>query len=147
VSIPADYNNQKGRCCRYVVISEISDGKPLPPKAVYTNNDVSPQVCEKCGWSKCKCKQWPREVRMNVWELLNLYNNKIKRYNKFHGEYEQIKAVVKSIERLGAVVPEKYTDRLLRLNEILNNMEVEMHTQDRELTRLGVAHSNYPLHS
>lgn len=40
VSIPSDYNNQKGRTCRYVVIAELSESKPLPHKEVYNNKDL-----------------------------------------------------------------------------------------------------------
>jgi hypothetical protein len=40
VSIPNDYANQKGRCCRYVVASELTVIKPLPPKEVYTQRDI-----------------------------------------------------------------------------------------------------------
>ena len=37
VSIPRDYNNQKGRCCRYEVVGEIARGREerhLPPRGV-----------------------------------------------------------------------------------------------------------------
>lgn len=40
VSIPSDYNNQKGRCCRYEVISELNGGTQLPKREVYTNADL-----------------------------------------------------------------------------------------------------------
>lgn len=35
VSIPRDYNNQKARCCRYRVLSEVKDTVALPKKEVY----------------------------------------------------------------------------------------------------------------
>lgn len=38
VSIPNDYNNQKGRCCRYEVIAELPLDKKLPEKEVYTDS-------------------------------------------------------------------------------------------------------------
>lgn len=41
VSIPNDYNNQKGRCCRYTVVSELTQVKPLPQKEVYTSRDIT----------------------------------------------------------------------------------------------------------
>lgn len=46
VSIPYDYQNQKGRCCRYEVIAELPAPKettrpdPLPEKVVYSYSDV-----------------------------------------------------------------------------------------------------------
>lgn len=39
VSIPNDYNNQKGRCSRYEVIAEIDNREPLPKKEVYNGSD------------------------------------------------------------------------------------------------------------
>jgi hypothetical protein len=42
VSIPNDYNNQKGRCARYEVIAEIGGRNisPLPKQEVYTDSDL-----------------------------------------------------------------------------------------------------------
>lgn len=39
VSIPSDYNNQKGRCCRYEVVAERTDFTPLPAREVYSSAD------------------------------------------------------------------------------------------------------------
>jgi hypothetical protein len=39
VSIPNDYDNQKGRCARYEVIAELG-GNPLPKQEVYTDSDL-----------------------------------------------------------------------------------------------------------
>lgn len=41
VSIPSDYNNSKGRCCEYVVMSELPQRAPLVQKEVYTNSDFN----------------------------------------------------------------------------------------------------------
>lgn len=40
VSIPYDYDNQKGRCCRYTVIGEIPISTPLPHREVYSDTDL-----------------------------------------------------------------------------------------------------------
>lgn len=40
IAIPSDYNNQKGRACRYQVVAEIPTGKPLKPQAVYRDEDL-----------------------------------------------------------------------------------------------------------
>jgi hypothetical protein len=40
VSIPSDYNNQKGRCCRYVIISELENKKALPHREIYDDGDL-----------------------------------------------------------------------------------------------------------
>lgn len=40
IAIPSDYNNQKGRACRYQVVAEIPNGKPLEQRSVYTNAEL-----------------------------------------------------------------------------------------------------------
>lgn len=40
VSIPHDYNDQKGRCCRYEVIAELEGMRPLPRQEVYSDRDL-----------------------------------------------------------------------------------------------------------
>jgi polyhydroxyalkanoate synthesis regulator phasin len=35
VSIPSDYNNEKGRCCEYAVVDEITTGEALPHQEVF----------------------------------------------------------------------------------------------------------------
>jgi hypothetical protein len=41
VSIPSDYNNQKGRCCKYEVVGEMAVREPLPSQEVYTAKEVT----------------------------------------------------------------------------------------------------------
>ena len=40
VAIPSDYQNQKGRTCRYEIIAEIPDYGTVPSKEVLTNSDL-----------------------------------------------------------------------------------------------------------
>ena len=59
VSIPVDYNNEKGRCCRYTVVEEIKTREPLPKQEVYFDYDLScsddederddEEYCPECG--------------------------------------------------------------------------------------------------
>lgn len=59
VSVPADYNNQKGRCCQYTVVGEVKNWEPLPEKEVYSDSDFDdsynpldeddPYSCDNCG--------------------------------------------------------------------------------------------------
>ena len=60
VSIPSDYNNQKGRCCQYEVVGEVKNWKPLPMKEVYSSTDFDDNYnplddedetfCRSCGY-------------------------------------------------------------------------------------------------
>lgn len=45
VSIPTDYNHQKGRACKYKIIREVTQPEELKRQAVYTLDSV----CENCG--------------------------------------------------------------------------------------------------
>lgn len=44
VSIPYDYGNQKGRCWRYSVVSELPNNTPLPKREVYSREDVADDI-------------------------------------------------------------------------------------------------------
>jgi len=48
VSIPNDYNNQKGRCNTYEVIAELTVKGALPKQEVYSEDDLS-DYCDVCG--------------------------------------------------------------------------------------------------
>ena len=69
VSIPNDYHNQKGRCCRYEVIDEVpqaTEGKDEYNTQVVVDDseDTGPdcddsnheQYCPECGVSVCECE-------------------------------------------------------------------------------------------
>lgn len=58
VSIPEDYNNQKGRCCRYVVLAEITSGEKMPEKEVISDRDLGIEhedICPECGQNEDAC--------------------------------------------------------------------------------------------
>lgn len=51
VAIPSDYNNQKGRCCRYEVIAERTDYQPLPHREVYDSGlDFGAPASDNDSW-------------------------------------------------------------------------------------------------
>ena len=56
VSIPSDYHNEKGRCCRYEVVAELKDKAPLRKKEVYSNSDFNGRVDTRPRCSKCNRK-------------------------------------------------------------------------------------------
>ena len=76
VSIPNDYHNQKGRCCRYVIISELQNKAALPDREVYRDDDFVGDndhgddsdglECGSCGsydsdngYGRCiECSEW-----------------------------------------------------------------------------------------
>ncbi len=69
VSIPSDYDNQKGRCCSYEVISELKDRtQKLPLQEVYTDSDWDECDCdcrEDIRWDECNCESC-QEIRCEI---------------------------------------------------------------------------------
>lgn len=57
VSIPSDYNNQKGRCARYEVVAHIETREPLPHREVYTDSDIFDDLSDEddCDCWDCSC--------------------------------------------------------------------------------------------
>lgn len=55
VSIPSDYNNSKGRCCEYVVVSETPNRARLEQREVYTNRDIGVADDDRYGDDACEC--------------------------------------------------------------------------------------------
>jgi hypothetical protein len=58
VSIPEDYDNQKGRCCRMTVIAELEQRIELPRQEVYADRDLGIEdeedfECSECGSIFC----------------------------------------------------------------------------------------------
>lgn len=49
VSIPVDYNNAKGRCCRYTVLQEIED-KQQPTTRTFHSPDIEEDEEPYCDW-------------------------------------------------------------------------------------------------
>lgn len=53
VSIPSDYNNEKGRTARFAVVAEIPNTSKLPEREVYTDSDwdlSDDDDCDDCEW-------------------------------------------------------------------------------------------------
>lgn len=62
VSIPNDYANQKGRCCRYEVIAELEGRAPLAHREAYSDGDLGVEVVP--------AKTLREEVKERVFGLL-----------------------------------------------------------------------------
>lgn len=69
VAIPNDYNNQKGRCWKYEVISEItSTNAPLPNKSVYTTADLGGKVVNPITKASNAAERARKEAIRDRWE-------------------------------------------------------------------------------
>jgi hypothetical protein len=78
VSIPSDYHNQKGRCCKYVVLTELpSDTAKMPVKEVLTDADLGVVKSTGCrGDATCPCGHEKHKVQAEISKLeeaLGLY--------------------------------------------------------------------------
>lgn len=116
VSIPADYNNQKGRCCRYEVIAELNVAKPIPHKEVLTNGDLGVS-CSQC---ECACRA--------VEEQVEHFNEEIfERENKMCDlrlAYDNLEASLKTLENVSA--REQVNALLDSLTDEIENLETEV---------------------
>jgi hypothetical protein len=55
VSIPSDYNDQKGRAAGFSVVAEIPRETPLPKKEVYDYADLGAEDYDEDDWSDDEC--------------------------------------------------------------------------------------------
>jgi hypothetical protein len=106
VSIPSDYNNQKGRCARYEVISELNGGGRLPKQEVYTNSTlgVARQVTQ--AERDVRAAQVAREIEARR------QAERAARKAKLEAEIARKRAVIR-----------KYEDALVELNERIEQIE------------------------
>lgn len=112
VSIPNDYNNQKGRCARYEVIAELSSGKPLPKREVYTTRDVS-------------IDRDRIQAEINRKQTL-LENSRLELVN--------LDATLERIEELGGHGDDSQLEREDRLHQLIDNLETEIEQLENELS-------------
>lgn len=59
VTIPSDYNNTKGRACRYFVVGELNDGK-------FDQKKMNQAVLNKGAAKKVRCREKSCRKRMNI---------------------------------------------------------------------------------
>jgi hypothetical protein len=125
VSIPVDYNNQKGRCARYEVIAELG-GNPLPKREVYTDEDLgrTPSVNE---WGRT-----PAEQRV-VDEMDRLIDSLYDTLSDREDEAEGLQERIDQIESLGGD-SSAVQDDLDRVNDDIYALQCEIDdlTNERE---------------
>lgn len=106
VSIPSDYHNQKGRCCRYEVYAELGDHKPLPKKEVYTAED--------CGVAS-RAEQINDEIARVEGEI-----------NRINADLESLEDTISQIEDLGGDPSQEQLDDVNDLENKLDNLNAEL---------------------
>ncbi|MDE1940744.1 MAG: hypothetical protein KGI66_01370 [Patescibacteria group bacterium] len=151
VSIPADYRDQKGRCCRYEVISEIGkDRKPLPKKEVYTARDLPAPLtitaaltpaldairtladcgvkCPHCGNGQCMCAA---EARL---KLVKELDRKTKLYDKLGQERMDLLNRIDDLRSRGYRDDAMALDRIKRIMILRRQLTDEMTTLRSQLS-------------
>jgi len=109
VSIPNDYNNQKGRCARYEVIAELG-GAPLPKREVYTDSDLG----------RGTLTDQNRIDEIND-ELESLYDE----VSNLNDSISSLSDAIEALDALGRDTAELESDRSdyeYELNELNNNI-------------------------
>lgn len=124
VSIPNDYNNQKGRTWRYEVVAELTaNASTLPPKAVYTTADIkaaAKPVDNTARIAKLKAEKARKE---------NVLKEKTR-------ELEKVTAALDALEALGLTPSEDAEARELRLEKLVVQLKNEIRDLDLDLASL-----------
>jgi len=130
VSIPSDYNNQKGRCCRYEVISELKGGQALPKREVYTNTDLGVTAAPEAPWvtaareAKAKADAQARADRKAKLEAEIQRKRAVIR--KYEDELGPLMDREDQINELGGNASRELADRIDTLQEYIAKIENEI---------------------
>lgn len=148
VSIPSDYNNQKGRCCRYEVISEIKGGNRLPQREVYTNRDLGVvtqaererNAREVQAERDRKAREVADRIARDRDEARVKLTAEIQRkrgvIRKYEDELTELQERVEQIESLGGHAGADIEDRIETLEEYVEKIEGEIEALQTRLRRL-----------
>jgi hypothetical protein len=141
VSIPSDYNNQKGRCARYEVISELNGGGRLPKQEVYTNSalGVKPQVTQAERDARAAQVARDIEARRNAERAVRKAKleaeiaRKRAVIRKYEDELVEISDRIEQIENLGGTAGDELEDRIDTLENYIEKIEGEVRGVQRML--------------
>lgn len=139
VSIPSDYNNQKGRCARYEVISELFLGGRLPKQEVYTTATfgsggiefgalLSAEVARRIEADRIASERTTRKAKLEA--EINRKRGVIRGYED---EAAELTDVVERIEELGGEASVAQVTRLEQLERYIEKMEGEVRGVQRQL--------------
>lgn len=95
VSIPSDYNNAKGRCCRYEVVGEVKDWtNPVFDKRVedFSSSDERKQYVVKNTSNSFN--------DMTIKQMVDLYNKEMTKIDPYHINIKKFRDKNTAIERL-----------------------------------------------
>lgn len=88
VSIPSDYNNQKGRCCKYEVVSEIKDVTDAKQNDCLSN--ISPVVTVRNGKVKASLNWSDRQkVKLELVDLIRRNDGSYDQFVEFFNRYSE----------------------------------------------------------
>ena len=136
VSIPSDYNNQKGRCARYEVISELTGNTRLPKQAVYTNRDLGVNEIARREAAAARARdEEARRVRKAKLEAEIVRKRHV--ILRYEDELTEINDRIERIEELGGIVGHELEDRVDTLNDYIEKIQHEVEGVQRELARVS----------
>ena len=128
VSIPNDYDNQKGRCATYEIIAELLDGKPLPKQEVYTDaaarGKPEPVVSTPNSASESeRLEKFEAEIARKS----RILTRWIEEYTNVAGKLDQARRNKKAWRPLAAIL-DILNGKMSRINE-----ELDVLYEDREM--------------
>jgi hypothetical protein len=104
VSIPSDYNNQKGRCSEYTVLAELDGFGRLPKKAVYTPADFGISAAARRA----------EEAQAQLDKFASALNRKRELLGELEDEIEELEGRIEAIEDLGGTPSDEQSNELNR---------------------------------
>lgn len=126
VSIPSDYNNQKGRTCKYEVIAEISDNSKLPKAEVYDTANLF----------ATRATVAPKSTAAARVEIQAKIDRKTERLADMRDELDELDERINHIETLGGRPESDLLQRQTTLEDITCDITAEIEELDEELDSL-----------
>ncbi len=117
VSIPSDYDNQKGRCSEYTVLAELAGFGKLPKKAVYDTTDFA---------STKSARQIAAEAAESLDKFERSIARKFELQDELQNEIDDLNVTIGSIQELGGDVPDAMLAELERKQDVLDRTELSI---------------------
>lgn len=160
VSIPSDYNNEKGRCARYEVISEITSGERLPKREVYAteqlrdpqsraeeNDSIKALTARLAAEARARHEATNKAVTARIAASAaeerartEATNKEITRkrtvISKYESELCELEDRAEQIRNLGGKMSTDHAERMAQLEDYIDKIECEIDDlQNRYMTR------------
>lgn len=128
VSIPSDYDNQKGRTAKYTVLAELAGFGRLERKAVYDAGDF---VARK------SVADLEQERNDEITKLVNSAARQNRLIDELENEIDELNVTIGAINTLGGLAGDDLTGELNRKSDLLDTVRERLSDTNTKLDVLG----------